>query len=248
MAIKFEKKVIIGSLFSFLATVVGIIAVFFPDLLNLQKEKVETFKMDIVSDRDVKKFYDFLTARSKDGKVFQLDVDIAAPPYYGKSCPSNTKHKYSERIYVGNKISSGQDYFIDEELNSVMFNFGSLYDEYKSVPEEIIKLHWWDYNYHKRAIVSQEMKTPYIDVIPLKNINNSNIEYKLAEWKEFNFPKKSTHSEEVFLTDADDVSDACLSESIPPEPTTIKGIFYANEDNPEVFELMSKELLKIKNY
>lgn len=55
MAIKFEKKVIIGSLFSFLATAVGIIAVFFPDLLNLQKEKIEKLTLDIFTAQDAKK-------------------------------------------------------------------------------------------------------------------------------------------------------------------------------------------------
>ena len=44
---KFEKKVIVGSITSFIITAVGIVAVFFPDLLNLQKEKILSLKVDL---------------------------------------------------------------------------------------------------------------------------------------------------------------------------------------------------------
>ncbi|QKF64325.1 hypothetical protein [Campylobacter corcagiensis] len=71
---KFEKKVIIGSITSFIITAVGIVAVFFPDLFNLQKEKVISLTMDINTQEDVSKFQDFLLQRAKDGKIFKLDV------------------------------------------------------------------------------------------------------------------------------------------------------------------------------
>ena len=44
---KFEKKVIVGSITSFIITAVGIVAVFFPDLLNLQKEKILSLTVDL---------------------------------------------------------------------------------------------------------------------------------------------------------------------------------------------------------
>lgn len=74
MSIKFEKKVIIGSLFSFLATAVGIIAVFFSDLLNLQKEKIEKLTLDVFTYQDGQKLTEFLSKRAEDEKVFELDI------------------------------------------------------------------------------------------------------------------------------------------------------------------------------
>lgn len=50
----FEKKVIIGSVVSFIATAVGIVAVFFPDLLNLQKEKIQSFSSSISNKEEAK--------------------------------------------------------------------------------------------------------------------------------------------------------------------------------------------------
>lgn len=44
---KFEKKVIVGSITSFIITVVSIAAVFFHDLLNLQNEKILSLTVDL---------------------------------------------------------------------------------------------------------------------------------------------------------------------------------------------------------
>ncbi|MCZ6150539.1 hypothetical protein O6B96_05715 [Campylobacter ureolyticus] len=71
---KFEKKVIVGSITSFIITAVGIVAVFFPDLLNLQKEKILSLKVDLDTQKDIEKFENFLNARVKDNKIFKLDV------------------------------------------------------------------------------------------------------------------------------------------------------------------------------
>lgn len=52
----FQKKIIIGSIMSFIATGVGIVAVFFPDLLNLQKY-YSTFLHD---EKSLIEFHQFL--------------------------------------------------------------------------------------------------------------------------------------------------------------------------------------------
>ncbi|MDO4697901.1 MAG: hypothetical protein Q4A60_04400 [Pasteurellaceae bacterium] len=70
----FQKKIIIGSIMSFIATAVGIIAVFFPDLLNLQKERIETIVLDVISEEDVEKVNKFLSNRVQDDKFFELDL------------------------------------------------------------------------------------------------------------------------------------------------------------------------------
>lgn len=71
---KFEKKVIVGSITSFIITVVGIVAVFFHDLLNLQNEKILSLKVDLDTQKDIEKFENFLNTRMKDEKIFKLDV------------------------------------------------------------------------------------------------------------------------------------------------------------------------------
>ena len=71
---KFEKKVIVGSITSFIITVVGIAAVFFHDLLNLQNEKILSLKVDLDTQKDIEKFENFLNTRMKDEKIFKLDV------------------------------------------------------------------------------------------------------------------------------------------------------------------------------
>lgn len=78
----FEKKVIIGSVVSFIATAVGIVAVFFPDLLNLQKEKIKNLKIDLVTQNDIDKFKSFLNERVKDGGIFELDVCVLVDTAY----------------------------------------------------------------------------------------------------------------------------------------------------------------------
>lgn len=75
----FEKKIIIGSIISFIATMVGIIAVFFPDAFNLQKEKVVSFSASINNKQEVQKFVGFLDKMAKEKKIFQLDVMICFP-------------------------------------------------------------------------------------------------------------------------------------------------------------------------
>lgn len=254
MTIKFEKKVIIGSLFSFLATAVGIIAVFFPDLLNLQKEKMETLKMDILTDKDVKTFYDFLTERSKDGKVFELDVIMPAPAFYyttvdevGNKLEKFNEYEYSERVYLGNSVT----YFaedtgveINDQVDTLTFNFEPLEDEYEDLYNEgnIKKLHWWDY---KNREIRNAHEENYVGLHPIKH-NDSTIEYYATRWKEFRFSTKNTYIPTEVGTNYPRLK--MLNGKSVSWATGIKGVFYVNEDYPDLFESVSKEQLKLKNY
>ena len=51
---KFEKKVIIGSLSSFLVAAVGFIAVFFPSLFNLEKQNVKELRLFLKDEKILK--------------------------------------------------------------------------------------------------------------------------------------------------------------------------------------------------
>lgn len=70
------KKVIVGSITSFIITVVGIAAVFFHDLLNLQNEKILSLTVDLDTQKDIEKFENFLNSEIKDNKIFKLNVYI----------------------------------------------------------------------------------------------------------------------------------------------------------------------------
>ena len=72
----FQKKIIIGSVVGFIATALGIIALFFPSLLNLEKEKITaSLIMDINTMEDAYKLAEFLQEQiTDDPKIFQLNV------------------------------------------------------------------------------------------------------------------------------------------------------------------------------
>lgn len=69
---KFEKKVILGSIGGFIATALGIIAVFFPSLFNLEKKTMEEINIFIKSQSDIDKLRSAIEKNR--GKLVKLDV------------------------------------------------------------------------------------------------------------------------------------------------------------------------------
>ena len=73
----FQPKVIIGSITSFVVAAVGIIAVFFPNLLNLEKSSMSEGQFVLSDDTKThKKLWEFL--ESNQGKVVQLEIAYCA--------------------------------------------------------------------------------------------------------------------------------------------------------------------------
>lgn len=73
----FQPKVIIGSVMSFVIAVVGVIAVFFPSLFNLEKQGMSEGKFLLSDDTKVhKELWDFLD--NNQGKVVQLEIAYCA--------------------------------------------------------------------------------------------------------------------------------------------------------------------------
>lgn len=103
----FQKKIIIGSIMSFVATAVGVIAVFFPDLFNMQKKKMETLSLEIRNSKDFEVLDNFLQERMKDKKIFSLNVDL---------CDGEKLAQDYLYLYYGGEqdaaetISNGSDY------------------------------------------------------------------------------------------------------------------------------------------
>lgn len=131
MKIIFEKKVIIGSIFSaftLIASVVAMIAVFFPDTLNLQKKKAQKeteLTLTIKNDDDVKKLQSFMEKRIQDGKLFTLKLAI---------CDSKMDFANSKNIYTishkPNTESGNNHSFIDV----VIFDKGKFQGAYEYAP------------------------------------------------------------------------------------------------------------------
>lgn len=223
MAIKFEKKVIIGSLFSFLATAVGIIAVFFPDLLNLQKEKMETFTMDIKKNEDVKKLNDFLEKKSKDGKFFELDVLVF--DYHNPEFENN--------LFIG-------DYMEDGEI-PILFWFGSdkKYPITVSDSDSEIMMNW------KEAVESSQndntMFIGYEGAISQFSSLDEN-----SSWSGFYFPNENFIDYDNKLLRKNDIRETKESE-YSMQSVRLKGIFFSPENN-SYFKNISAEQLKLKNY
>jgi hypothetical protein len=76
------KKVYIGTIVGIIATTLSCIAVFFPSLLNLEKEKINAFKKTIVSKEDSNELYSFMKKEIDNNKIFELDVQICEPKGY----------------------------------------------------------------------------------------------------------------------------------------------------------------------
>ncbi|MBZ7975641.1 hypothetical protein AVBRAN12642_02365 [Campylobacter sp. RM12642] len=101
---KFEKKVIIGSLGGFLTTIIGIIAVFFPSLLNFEKKNMEEIKIFIKSEADIQKFKKVIL--DNQGKLINLDLEYC----------------YYPTIFYQNDISNSKDYFLTAEYEKAKVN------------------------------------------------------------------------------------------------------------------------------
>ena len=75
----FQKKIIIGSIFSIIATVLGVVAVFFPDLLNLQKSKIEKEVVTLSTLKDAENFSEWLKNHKQGTEIFELDLVVCTP-------------------------------------------------------------------------------------------------------------------------------------------------------------------------
>ncbi len=69
----FVKKFFIGSIVSFIVGTIGIIAVFFPSLFNLEKAKILEYTLNISSDKDAAIFYNFLN--NNQNLIVNLDLN-----------------------------------------------------------------------------------------------------------------------------------------------------------------------------
>lgn len=221
----FQKKIIIGSIMSFIATAIGIIAVFFPDLLNMQKEKIEKMQTDIITNEQLISLDDFLLKRIKDGKIFELDILIS----------EELKRKY---------INEGS-YFIPtrsmttEELDSDNFDVYSIMESVE-IDESILYIHHGD-------LIDEYTGKEWHDDL---RIQEDAIFYsrEMGHGNVYHFPKKLVASPDGFPREplSNKIETGCCF--------GIKGIFYYSEEdsnenfNTYIFKQVPESQLKLKNY
>lgn len=94
---KFEKKVILGSIGGFITTALGIIAVFFPSVFNLEKKTMEEINIFIKSQADVDNLRKAI--EKNQGEVVKLNVTYCYDPVmYNESNELKTV-EYNEKTY-----------------------------------------------------------------------------------------------------------------------------------------------------
>lgn len=85
----FQKKIIIGSIIGFAASAIGIIGVFFPNLLNIEKKRIEELAITINEQKDANDLYRFL--KNNEHKIVKLEIK------YSPKKIQNSEYKESWR-------------------------------------------------------------------------------------------------------------------------------------------------------
>ena len=75
----FVKKIFIGSVVSFVFGTIGLIAIFFPSVFNLEKSNIDELSMEITNPSDAKILYDFLIKNNK--KIIKLELTYTPERY-----------------------------------------------------------------------------------------------------------------------------------------------------------------------
>lgn len=120
----FQPKVIIGSITSFVIATIGIIAVFFPDLFNLQKKNVREYEIVLKDNSDAQKLAKYL--EENDGIAIKLTLGYCVDNE--KSFVSFSKAKkisrdwnllgYEETKPTKVSLDEGDKYFKDAYIDA----------------------------------------------------------------------------------------------------------------------------------
>lgn len=98
----FQKKIIIGSVLGFIASAIGIVSVFFPSLLNIEKKKIQELPITINDQKDANNLYKFLKAN--ENKIVHLDIK------YSPKKIQNSDYRESWRENLFEKAKNDFDY------------------------------------------------------------------------------------------------------------------------------------------
>lgn len=133
--------VVSGSTLGFVATILGIVAVFYPDLLNLQKKTIANFIMEASNKTDAKAFDEFLYKNRSE--IVKLDISICEATINTSSCPkiiqksNGLSFDFIERSPNGNH-SCGKS----GHLEGMAFNF----DDNKTIATNVSTAQTWKHD------------------------------------------------------------------------------------------------------
>lgn len=114
--------VVSGSTLGFVATLLGIVAVFYPDLLNLQKKTITSFAMEASNKKNAKAFDEFLYKNRNE--IVKLDINICETTINTLNCPKIT-HKDNNLSFDFIELNTNGSYSCGkgEHLEGMIFNF-----------------------------------------------------------------------------------------------------------------------------
>lgn len=128
MAIKFEKKIILGSVTSFVVAAIGVVAVFFPDLFNLQKKKVNELNLILENKNDLQTFFNFLNDRK--GEFVKLNIGYCVNMEVANLIISDKNSNYYGFENIGENIKQNTKEPIIEWYSPELFAGFASYNNY----------------------------------------------------------------------------------------------------------------------
>lgn len=149
---KFQPKVIIGSITSFVIATIGVIAVFFPDLFNLQKKNVNEYEIVLQKKDDFKKVWNFL--KDHQGEAVKLSIGYCPDMNKARINFKNPKENYYGSAYYSDDhnqmifqnsnfpivtrfdLKNGNEYFLKQI--PVSFKLGSFLAIYPPYEEHAV--------------------------------------------------------------------------------------------------------------
>lgn len=158
----FVKKIFIGSIVSFVVGAIGVTAIFFPSLFNLEKKKIQEFSITIKSQKDANELYNFL--KTNKNKIVSLDIKyspkkIQASNYVDPNRKEDNPNDFYQPIKTivtyseiednnGGTLIKLYDAYTNELVKTIKDDNQSKYAKYMYFSNEDIKKETLTTHYH----------------------------------------------------------------------------------------------------
>ena len=92
----FQKKIIIGSVLGFVATAIGLVAVFFPSVFNLEKQKIEEKTFFLHTQKSADELFEWL--KNKQEKIIKLNLYYCSGRVYQDGTDAEFEIKANDNV------------------------------------------------------------------------------------------------------------------------------------------------------
>lgn len=120
----FSKKIYIGSILGFFVSAIGLTAIFFPSLFNMEKKSIDSFSSIITDEKQAYDFYSFLDKKLETNDIFELNVEICIPAERLDPLRQETPNELVKYPHVDSVIK-----FVPSEMREYMFAFSKAESE-----------------------------------------------------------------------------------------------------------------------